>query len=262
MSKVSVGKCPTCGQELKVKALAVKANLYLTCKCGNRIHIQPDEVAITESTRAANTVEHQLSLLSKRIGGKKADLALMNFVNAYGFTKAEIVQAATDVLSGAAVGDRFTAVSVLAHLNVGDCIDALVIALRDNDVKVRQTAARAFVKLGNRGTTLLRSMVGDLTINGFTEASEELSNVALEFEKTHDELRKVIAHYPGEIICVYNKDVFLSEIQLHITNYNLTDDDLHRLADELKAEGYRVTDATPHSSCNFRFRGIAVFPQT
>lgn len=262
MSRVSIGKCPACGQELKVKAHAVKPNLYLTCKCGNRIQIHPDDAAIDESKRAANTVEHQLALLSKSIRGKKADLALTNFVNFHGFTKPEIIQAAKDVLSGVTVGDRFTVVTVLAHLNLADCIDVLALALRDNDAKVRRTAAKAIVKLGERGSAMLRGMAGDLTAAGFTEASEELSNATLEYDKTYDDLRKLVQRYPTEIICVFNKDVFLSETELHITNYNLTDDDLRRLSDKMKADGYKVTEATPESSCNFRFRGIAVFPKT
>jgi len=262
MSRVSVGKCPACGHELKVKAHAVKPNLYLTCKCGNRIQIHPDNAAINESKRAANTVQHQLSLLSKSLHGKKADLALTNFVISHGFKRPEIIQAARDVLSGEMVGDRITAVTVLAYLNTADCIDALALALRDDDAKVRRTAARALVKLGERGSILLRGMAKDLTAAGFKEASEELSNAMLEYEKTLDDLQKMIQRYPTEIICVYNKDVFLSESELHITNYNLTDDDLRRLSDRMKADGYKVTEATPEPSRNFRFRGIAVFPKT
>jgi hypothetical protein len=262
MSRVSVGKCPVCGLELKVKAHAVKPNLWLTCKCGNTIQLHPSDAAILESECAANTVQHQLSLLSKRLCGNNADLALFNFVNAHGFTKPEIIQAASDVLSGVTIGDRVTAVAILAHLNTAGCMDVLALALRDSEAKVRRIAAKALVRVGENGNALLRGVAADLTAAGFAEASEELSHAALEYEKTHADLRKMMHRYPKEIICVFNKDVYLSEPEIHITNYNLTDDELRRLSDRLKADGYKVTEATPDSSHNFRFRGIAVFPKT
>ena len=130
----------------------------------------------------------------------------------------------------------------MAKLNEHSCLKGLTISLYDSDEKVRFVAVNALHRQGEEGTNILNEESEKLEQKGYMEAKDLLAKSAVLYSEVKKWAIETSIKYPDEIFGVYNR-VYLSEVEPHRYEHDLTNYELQKMSSELRKEGFYVYDS-------------------
>ena len=150
MARIAVGKCTKCGDDLRVKAEAVKPVMHLTCRCGTPNTVHSSASALEESRNAAAQPENEISRLIKRLDSKDPTIANPDSDPALRLLQfgSDAVPHLVAVLKGERKGNRWIAAAILGRISDDASVTALVEVLSNDkeDGDVRAATAEAIGK--------------------------------------------------------------------------------------------------------------------
>ncbi|MFC1902490.1 HEAT repeat domain-containing protein [Chloroflexota bacterium] len=152
MVRIAVGKCSHCGNDLRVKAEAVKSEMRFTCKCGAINTVYPSTSVLEESSAIAASPDNEILTLIKRLDSRDPTVANPDSEPAQRLCEfgSLAVPHLTAVMKGERKADRsrWIAATILGRISDTASIEALLeVAGNDKEnERIRGDAAQALAE--------------------------------------------------------------------------------------------------------------------